>query len=108
MNLVLSSPCQNIRELLQRGPSSLVTNPDIPRPSLPSPRFAGKGRGDHFLAEADKHLKKFSFFGAGSKFEDAAECFSKAGNCFKVEQKWQEAGEAYMQAADLLQNKVQR
>ncbi|GMH91826.1 hypothetical protein TrVE_jg14402 [Triparma verrucosa] len=69
--------------------------------------FAGKGRGDHFLAEADKHLKKFSFFGAGSKFEDAAECFSKAGNCFKVEQKWQEAGEAYMQAADLLQNKVQ-
>ena len=50
---------------------------------------------------------QFSLFGAGSKYEDAAESYSKAGNCYKVEQKWQEAGDAYMQAAELLQNKVQ-
>jgi len=58
------------------------------------------------VADAEARLKKFSFFGSGSKFEEACEMYEKAGNCYKVEEKWQEAGDAYMKAADLHQNKV--
>ena len=36
------------------------------------------------LAKGEKTLVKFSFFGNGSKFEDAAECFDDAGKMFVV------------------------
>jgi hypothetical protein len=68
--------------------------------------FSQKGRGEAYVEEADKALKKFTFFSSSQKYEDAAELYTKAGNCFKVSSSWQEGGEAYMKAADLYQNKV--
>jgi len=63
-------------------------------------------RAKTFLASAEKTLNKFSFFGSGSKYEDAAELFQKAGNCFKVSQAFQDAGDAYVKAAELFENKL--
>lgn len=43
--------------------------------------------------------KLTSWFGFGSKYEDAAEMFSKAANLFKVGKNWDEAAEAFYEIA---------
>ena len=78
--------------------------PPSPNPSFPA--FNQKGRGESLIADGDKCMKRFSLFGPGTKYEEAAEFYSKAGNCFKVSNLWQEAGDAYMKAADVLQKHV--
>jgi len=54
------------------------------------------------MKEAEKALKRTIIFGFGKnqKFEDAAESFTKAGNAFKISKQWQEAGSAYLRAAE--------
>eukprot|EP00013_Stygamoeba_regulata_P023777 CAMPEP_0177649518 /NCGR_PEP_ID=MMETSP0447-20121125/11438_1 /TAXON_ID=0 /ORGANISM="Stygamoeba regulata, Strain BSH-02190019" /LENGTH=286 /DNA_ID=CAMNT_0019152299 /DNA_START=59 /DNA_END=919 /DNA_ORIENTATION=- len=57
-------------------------------------------RGDALMAEAEKKLNSFSWFGGGSKTEEAAEIYTKAGNAYKVAKKWEQAGLAFSKAAD--------
>eukprot|EP00607_Mallomonas_marina_P002421 CAMPEP_0182428024 /NCGR_PEP_ID=MMETSP1167-20130531/20958_1 /TAXON_ID=2988 /ORGANISM="Mallomonas Sp, Strain CCMP3275" /LENGTH=300 /DNA_ID=CAMNT_0024610649 /DNA_START=177 /DNA_END=1079 /DNA_ORIENTATION=+ len=59
-------------------------------------------KGEAFMAEAEKALKRTIIFGFGrnQKYEDAAEAFTKAGNAFKILKQWKEAGDAFLKAAD--------
>ena len=60
-----------------------------------------KRKGEAKLAEGEKVLKKFSFFGSSSqKHNDAAEEFKIAGNFFKVGKCWPEMSDAYTRAGD--------
>eukprot|EP00008_Paramoeba_atlantica_P012249 CAMPEP_0201475612 /NCGR_PEP_ID=MMETSP0151_2-20130828/999_1 /ASSEMBLY_ACC=CAM_ASM_000257 /TAXON_ID=200890 /ORGANISM="Paramoeba atlantica, Strain 621/1 / CCAP 1560/9" /LENGTH=295 /DNA_ID=CAMNT_0047855745 /DNA_START=124 /DNA_END=1011 /DNA_ORIENTATION=- len=43
--------------------------------------------------------KKFAWFGSTSKYEEAGECYNKAGNSFKMGKSLKEAGDAYMKAS---------
>jgi len=52
------------------------------------------------MKSADKKLKGFTFFGGSSKWEEAADLFTKAANLFKMSKKWDRAGEAYTKAAE--------
>src|SRR4051794_4592654 len=65
---------------------------------------AASKKGDSYLEEADKVLKKTSIFGflsgKSSRYEDAAELFVKAGNSYKLANQWQSAGDAFLQAAN--------
>lgn len=63
--------------------------------------MSSESKGDDFMKEADKILKKFSLFGSGSKNEDAAEAFQRAGNAYKVAKQWEKASDAFVKAADL-------
>jgi len=59
------------------------------------------------MEKAEKKLNSFGWFG-GNKYEAAEEMFVQAGNLFKMCKKWQEAGGAYLKAAECnsqLQNK---
>lgn len=58
-------------------------------------------KGEAYLAQGQKILGKFSLFGSGTKFEDAAECFESAGNQFKIAKKWSRAGNAYVKVAEM-------
>jgi alpha-soluble NSF attachment protein len=64
---------------------------------------AASKKGDEYMAEADKALKKKSIFGAflskSAKYEEASEFFVKAGNSYKLANQWQSAGEAFTLAA---------
>ncbi|KAI9332418.1 soluble NSF attachment protein [Pilaira anomala] len=53
------------------------------------------------IAQAQKKLKSWSFFGPSNKSEDAAELYEKAGNMFKLAQQWNNAGDAFIEAAKL-------
>ena len=68
--------------------------------------FDQSGRASVFLSQAEKTLKKFSLFGSGTKYEDAAELYTKAGNCFKVSGDFGSAGDAYCLAAGLYETKL--
>lgn len=57
------------------------------------------GKGDSFMAQADKKLKSFGFF--GNKYEEAAELLEKAANNYKLGKAWKPAAEAYRQLAAL-------
>lgn len=52
------------------------------------------------IEKAEKTLKKFSLFGSSSKYEDAAELYTNAGNLFKMAKNWQEAGNAFQKTAE--------
>jgi len=52
------------------------------------------------MKSADKKLKGFTFFGGSSKWEEAADMFTKAANLFKMSKKWDRAGEAYTKGAE--------
>ena len=56
------------------------------------------------LLKADKKLKGSSFwlsFGSsGTRYEDAAELYTRAANAFKLLKKWREAADAFSKAAD--------
>ncbi|OZJ04180.1 hypothetical protein BZG36_02166 [Bifiguratus adelaidae] len=59
-------------------------------------------QAQEYLAQADKKLTGWSFFGGGSqKYDDAAELYIKAGNTFKLAQRPSEAGDAFMKAAEM-------
>jgi len=60
------------------------------------------GRAQALLKEGEQKMKP-SFMSKliwGTSFDDAADCFTKAGNIFKLEKKWSEAGDAFVRAAD--------
>jgi hypothetical protein len=46
-----------------------------------------EGKGEEFLAEAEKELKRFAPFSGSSKKETAAGWLMKAGNAFKATKK---------------------
>lgn len=48
---------------------------------LPAPLLTA-ATGDSFMAQADKKLKSFGFF--GNKYEEAAELLEKAANNYKL------------------------
>ncbi|KAF9111227.1 hypothetical protein BGX27_005203 [Mortierella sp. AM989] len=54
------------------------------------------------IAKADKKATSSSwFFGTTSKFEEAAELYTKAGNIYKMAKKWKESGDTFCKAADM-------
>ncbi|GFN97681.1 alpha-soluble nsf attachment protein [Plakobranchus ocellatus] len=58
------------------------------------------------VAEAEKKLKSAkgffsSFFGGGSKQEEACDLYVRAANAFKMAKKWPQAGKAFEEAAQL-------
>ncbi|KAI9483172.1 MAG: soluble NSF attachment protein [Benjaminiella poitrasii] len=55
------------------------------------------------INQAQKKLNSWSFFGPSNKYEDAAELYEKAGNMFKLAQQWNNAGDAFIEAAKLFQ-----
>jgi len=66
-----------------------------------------KIKGESFLNEAEKTLKKSTWFASSTeqKYEDAAELYEKAANAFKVGHFYSEAGDAYMKAGELHRDK---
>ena len=50
--------------------------------------------------QAETALKKWSFFGGGDKYEDAADKFQRAGHAFKASKGWSSAANAYKRAAE--------
>jgi len=59
-------------------------------------------KAEEWIEKADKKSKGgFSLFSGGSsKYEDAAEMYSKGGNLFKMARKFDKAGSAYVKAAE--------
>jgi len=64
--------------------------------------FKMANRGDAFIADAEKIMKRTTIFGFGKsqKYEEGAEAFTKAGNAFKITKEWQKAGNAFIRAAE--------
>ncbi|KAI2798513.1 hypothetical protein RDWZM_009765 [Blomia tropicalis] len=63
-------------------------------------------KGADFLEEAQKKLKGStgflgSIFGGGSKVDEAIDLYVRAANSFKIAKKWNEAGNAFCEAAQL-------
>jgi len=59
-------------------------------------------KGDELVAEAEKKLKSFGWFGGKtSKMEEATEMYDKAAAQYKLSKNWQEAGDCYVKAAEL-------
>ncbi|OAY80649.1 Alpha-soluble NSF attachment protein [Ananas comosus] len=57
-----------------------------------------EARGDDFEKKAEKKLTGWGLF--GSKYEDAADLFDKAGNSFKLAKNWERAGAVYIKLAN--------
>ncbi|KAG0167666.1 hypothetical protein DFQ28_005844 [Apophysomyces sp. BC1034] len=62
---------------------------------------ASEQQAKELIAQAQKKLNSWSFFGPSNKYEDAAEIYEKAGNMFKLAQQWSQAGGAFIEAAKL-------
>ncbi|KAI5642986.1 soluble NSF attachment protein, SNAP domain-containing protein [Phthorimaea operculella] len=63
------------------------------------------------MAKAEKTQKSLntflgSLFNVSSKRQDAIDCYIRAGNLFKMEKKWFQAGQAFCNAACLLNQEV--
>lgn len=63
-------------------------------------------KGADFLAEAEKKLKGgsgffSSIFSGGSKVDEAIDLYVRAANSFKIAKRWNEAGNAFCEAAGL-------
>lgn len=56
-----------------------------------------RARGLDYEKKAEKKLNGWGLL--GSKFEDAADLFDKAGNCYKLAKAWDEAANAYIKLA---------
>lgn len=53
------------------------------------------------MKDAEKRLNAFSLFSSKSaKYEDAIELYTKAAASYKMNKNWQEAGDAYVAAAE--------
>jgi len=57
-------------------------------------------KGDEWIEKGDNRVKKFSLFGGGSKYEEAAEMYIKGANLYKISKKWEQAGAAFIKAAE--------
>ncbi|XP_072968988.1 alpha-soluble NSF attachment protein 2-like [Typha angustifolia] len=57
-----------------------------------------EARGDEFEKKGEKKLSGWGIF--GSKHDDAADLFEKAGNCFKLAKNWNKAGSVYIKLAN--------
>jgi len=57
-------------------------------------------KGHELMQQAEKKKKQPSLFGSTSKLEDAMELYQKAGAQFKIAKQWDDAGEAYLKAAE--------
>ncbi len=44
-------------------------------------------KADELMAQGDKRTKSISFFGGSTKYEDAAELYTKAANSYKIAKK---------------------
>ncbi|XAR65998.1 hypothetical protein NMG60_11012033 [Bertholletia excelsa] len=55
-------------------------------------------RGEEFVKKAEKKLTGWGLF--GSKYEDAADLYDKAGNAFKLGKAWDQAGATYVKLAN--------
>lgn len=63
--------------------------------------MGAESKAEDYLQQGEKALKRFSIFSSSaSKYEDASDCFEKAGNQFKIAKKWQEAADAYRRSAE--------
>jgi len=69
---------------------------------------AQKGKASAFIKEAEALLAKKSWFSSSKErnAEEAAETFEKAANAYKVGGLNQEAGDAYVKAAELYRDKL--
>jgi len=56
-------------------------------------------RGRALMAEAKSKYDSFGWW-SNTKFDDAAELYKKAANIFKLAKEWDQAGDAFMKAAD--------
>jgi len=62
---------------------------------------ANEAKAFDLMAQAEKKFTSRSLFGSSTtKFEEAAELFTKAANLFKMAKKWEEAGQAYAKTAE--------
>jgi len=57
-----------------------------------------EGKAEEYVIRADKKLS--SWITGASKWEDAAELYTKAANLFKMEKKWDNAASAYSKASE--------
>jgi len=58
-------------------------------------------KAEEWMEKAEKKLKSFSMFGGSStKYEDAAEWYTKGANLYKMAKKWEQAGGAFVKAAE--------
>ncbi|MCO5568092.1 hypothetical protein L7F22_021788 [Adiantum nelumboides] len=57
-----------------------------------------EAKGDEYEKKAEKKLKGWGIL--GSKYDDAAELFEKAGNCYKLAKSWDKAANSYIQLAN--------
>lgn len=57
-----------------------------------------EAKGDDFERKAEKKLKGWGIF--GSKYDDAAELYDKAGNCYKLAKSWDKAAGVYIKLAN--------
>jgi alpha-soluble NSF attachment protein len=60
---------------------------------------ANDDKAADWVDKAEKKLKGFSLFG-GNKLEEAADMFIKGANLFKMSKKWDQAGAAFVRAAE--------
>lgn len=60
---------------------------------------AQEKKGDDLVAQAEKKLKGWGFF--GGKYDDAAELLEKAGTSYKVAKAWDKAAETYLRISEL-------
>jgi alpha-soluble NSF attachment protein len=69
---------------------------------------AQKGKAEAFIKEAEGLLAKKSWFSSSKEknVEEAAECYEKAANAYKVGGLNQEAGTAYLKAAELYRDRL--
>lgn len=56
-------------------------------------------KGDDLVAQADKKLKGWAFF--GGKYDDAAELLEKAGTAYKVAKAWEKGAETYVRLSEM-------
>eukprot|EP01018_Ginkgo_biloba_P016980 Gb_01513 [translate_table: standard] len=57
-----------------------------------------EAKGDEFEKKAEKKMRGWALF--GSKYDDAAELYEKAGNSYKLAKSWDKAGAAYIKLSD--------
>lgn len=57
-----------------------------------------EAKGYEFEKKADKKMQGWSIF--GSKYDDAAELYEKAGNSYKLAKSWDKAGSTYIKLAN--------
>ncbi|KAJ2998355.1 hypothetical protein HDV02_004570 [Globomyces sp. JEL0801] len=95
--------CQLIEQSQQQGQYNLLMLQDINKDGRDFTfRFSSMSDPYALLAEADKKSKTKGWFG-GNKMDEAAELFGRAANAFKLQKKFKESGDAFMQQGVMLE-----